>query len=194
MKLAPAPRILIVAGICAAALIGLVISEGGARQSGVEILLPIEAVDPRALLSGHYVIVAPTQRLNPPEECPPGAETPKWVALRHEGRVHVVVGGAASREGAQRIAPLAVRGAFTCSPPVAATPESEAFPGWVRLELGVERFHIRQAEAQRIDEILRAQTPDTETRAFAIVSVGRDGHARLKGLEIDGERLELSWL
>jgi hypothetical protein len=64
----------------------------------------------------------------------------------------------------------------------------------VRLDLGVDRFHINQQDALRIERVLREQRPDQETRAFAIISVGRDGRARLKGLRIDGERFELSWL
>jgi hypothetical protein len=194
MRIGPAPRILIVAGICAASLIGLVISEGMARNAGTEILLPIEAVDPRALLSGHYVIVAPTQRLEPGEQCPPGEETRKWIAFRAQGDIHVVAGGAGSREDAQLIAPLVARGEFYCNPP---TPESDgnpAQPGWVRATLGIERFYINQGEAERIDRVLRDQQPGEEARVFAIVSVGGDGRARLRGLKIDDQRLELDWL
>ena len=54
MKLEAGTRILAVAGLCAAALIGLVVSEGFAREGGQEITLPMAAVDPRAILSGHY--------------------------------------------------------------------------------------------------------------------------------------------
>ena len=50
-------RIVIVAALCVAGLIGLVVRETMARNSGTEVLLAMEAVDPRALLSGHYVIV-----------------------------------------------------------------------------------------------------------------------------------------
>jgi hypothetical protein len=50
MKLEASTRILAVAGICAASLIALVVSEGFARESGQEITLPMEAVDPRAML------------------------------------------------------------------------------------------------------------------------------------------------
>ena len=47
MKIAAAHRILAVAGLCAAALVALVIVEGYARDGGQEITLPMEAVDPR---------------------------------------------------------------------------------------------------------------------------------------------------
>lgn len=192
MKLNAVPRILLVAALCAAALIGHVLSEGAARRNGQEILLPMEAVDPRSLLSGHYVQLGLTQRLTAPAACPVAGDY-EWIALREEAGRFVAVGGAASREEAQLLG-LPVKGTFACSPPTPATTESEALPGWITLHLGVERFHVNQGDALRIERVLREQNADEATRAFAIVSVGRDGRARLKGLMIDGERLDLNWL
>lgn len=199
MKIEAPPRILAVAAICAASLIGLVISEGYAREGGQEITLPMAAVDPRSLLQGHYVQLNFTEEVAVGETCPDAGDW-EWVALRQEGDIHVVAGGALSREEAQRIGSLPVKGTFTCSPPMA--PPSipleegglEAAPGWLTLDLGVDRFHINQADAMRIERVLREQRADQETRAFAILSVGRDGRARLRALMIDGERFELSWL
>lgn len=193
MKVGPAPRIFIVAGVCALALIGVVVSEGAARASGQEVLLPMEAVDPRSLLSGHYVQLAITHRLEPGETCPPESEG-DWIALKPDGETYALAGGARSREQAQQVGPLPVKGSFSCSAPTPASEDSEAIPGLVRLDVGVDRFHVNQRDAVRIEQVLRAQRPDEERRAFAIVSIGRDGRARLKGLRIDGERLELSWL
>lgn len=192
MKLGAAPRILLVASVCAASLIGLVVSEGFARQGGQEVLLPMEAVDPRSLLSGHYVRLGLTQRLSPTETCPAAGDW-SWVALRAEAGRYVPVGGAVSREEAQRLG-LPVKGTFSCAPPTPPSGDDPGTPGWIALDIGVDRFHINQRDALRIEEVLRAQNVDEETRAFAIVSVGRDGRARLRGLSIDGERLELSWL
>ena len=192
MKLSSAPRILLVAAVCALSLIGLVVSEGAARQGGKEILLPMEAVDPRSLLSGHYVQLSLGRRIEPPEQCPPEGDW-EWVALREDGERYIAAGGAASREEAQLVG-LPVKGTFTCSAPTAAGDGVEAAPGWLALHLGVDRFHANQRDAVRIETVLRAQRSDQPTRAYAIVSIGRDGRARLKGLMIDGERLDLSWL
>lgn len=194
MRIDAAPRILMVAGICAAALTALVASEGAARAAGQEILLPIEAVDPRSLLHGHYVAIDLTQRLAPGEACPaPGDH--KWVALRRDGDVYRVAGGADSRAEAQQVGPLPVKGEYFCTPPSPPPPGGgPAAPGWVRLDIGIDRFHINQQEAMRIEQALRRQTPQQQAHALAIVSVGRDGRARLKGLSIDGERLLLDWL
>lgn len=193
MKLNAAPRILIVAATCVLALIGLVIIEGNARSSGLEARLPMEAVDPRSLLSGHYVQINLTQRLQPGEVCPRGGPDSKWLALRRDGDIYELAGGAASDDDARQISAVAVRGSFDCSPPV-EIPDASPSPGWITLHLGIDRFYIDQAEALRIERSLREQRPDQQTRAFAIVSIGRDGRARLVGLMVDGERLDLNWL
>lgn len=190
MKLNAAPRILIVAGVCIAALIGLVVSEGAARDGGQEVLLRMQAVDPRALLSGHYVDINLTERLD--DECPAGANQ-RWIALRPDNEAYVLAGGAGSRDQAQQVGPLPVRGSFSCSPAIAVE-GGEPIPGFTQLDIGISRFHINQADALRIEDILRAQRFEEGTRAYAIVSVGRDGRARLRGIMVDGERLELSWL
>jgi hypothetical protein len=70
----------------------------------------------------------------------------------------------------------------------------EAMPGWLSLDLGPDRFYINQADATRIENVLREQRVGEETRAFAVLSVGRDGRARLRALLIDGERYDLNWL
>ena len=188
-------RIMSVASVCAALLIALVVNEGFARDGGQEVLLPMEAVDPRALLSGHYVDINLTERLEPGQTCPPNVDDERWIVLRQRGSdgAYTLVGAAASRDQAEVLGALPVRGTFECSPPV-APPDSEPFAGWVRLNIGVTRFHINQADALRIERVLREQRPDSATRAYAIVSVGHDGRARLRGLQIDGERLEISWL
>lgn len=186
-------RILIVAALCAAGLIGLVVRETMARASGAEVLLAMEAVDPRALLSGHYVIIQLRERLAGGEPCPEQASEQSWLALAPNGETHSFVGSAPTREEALQLGPRAVRGSFFCSPPVAPADGFGGAPGWVDLDLAINRFHINQADSERIDRLLRAQTPGAEARVLAIVSIGQDGRARLSGLMVDGERLELSW-
>ncbi len=202
--LKPWLRILIVAALAALSLIGLVVRESMARAAGTEVLLAMEAVDPRSLLSGHYVIVGLQEELPEGAECPPGAgedffPTPQsvpssWVALRANQERHSLVGAADTRDGALALGTLVVRGSASCTPPIPASEGAAALPGTARLFIGIDRFHINQSEAQRIDALLRAQTPNSEQSIFAIVSIGADGRARLKGLQVEGERLELNWL
>lgn len=195
MKIQPAHRIVAVAVLCVTALIALVVSEGMARESGQEALLPMEAVDPRSLLQGHYVDLRLVQRLEPNAPCPQVEGGAEWLAFSRDGNgVLTFAGGARSRDGAQQIGPVPVKGTFTCSEPVIGAEGNPGMPGWVDLDLGVDRFHINQTDALRIEAVLRDQRPGEEARAYAIVSVARDGQARLKGLMVDGERLELNWL
>lgn len=194
MKFGPFLRVASVAFVCVLILIGVVINEGMARRGGQEVLLAMEAVDPRSILSGHYVAINITERLEPGEHCPHNPNE-AWVALtRRSGDIYGVAGGADSRERAQLVGPLPVKASFMCQEPIEAGPGTEAFPGSIGLDLGIDRFHINQADALRIERILRDQTIDGPTRAYAIVSIGRDGRARLKGVQIAGERFELSWL
>ncbi len=199
-------RILIVAALCALGLIGLVVRETMARASGTEVLLAMEAVDPRSLLSGHYVIVALSENLPDGAQCPPGADgetflpTPlasthageSWVALKQRGRAHTLAGAAVSRQQALTLGQIVVRGTASCTGPIVATEGSDLRPGATRLNLGIDRFHINQTDAERIETMLRTRTQG-EQRILAVVSIGEDGQARLKGLVVDNERLDLDW-
>ena len=191
--LKPYLRILLVAALCVAGLIGLVVRESMARDSGSEVLLAMEAVDPRSLLSGHYVIINLRESLAAEEPCPAPASDNPWLALAPHADVHRLAGSAPTRDEALQIAPLVVRGTFTCSTGIAPSDGFPGAPGWVMLQLGIDRFHANQSEAQRIERVLRDQRPGEDARVYAIVSVGEDGRARLKGLIVDGERLELGW-
>lgn len=191
--LKPYLRILVIAALCVAGLIGLVVRESMARDSGTEVLLAMEAVDPRTLLSGHYVIISLRESLGAEEPCPEPASENPWLALAPHADVYGFAGSVPTREEALQIAPVVVRGTFSCSTGVAPSDGFPGAPGWVMLDLGIDRFYANQAEAERIDRVLRAQVPGAEARVYAIVSIGDDGRARLRGLMVDGERLELGW-
>jgi uncharacterized membrane-anchored protein len=216
-------RIMIVAAVCVLGLAGIVVREGYERSrpptSGShDILMQMQAVDPRALLSGHYVIISLQTMLVLPADVVPCAnfasvaENESWVALadlspnarideRTPGpHLYSPVGIAATQQAAQDIANqagrngLVVRGAAFCS----ELPDEQRGPGPVSVASvqtqlrGVERFHAPQTEAERIDASMREQGAGAQV--FAIVNVGRDGRARLKGLNVNGEIIELNWL
>ena len=171
-------------------LVGLVVSENQARAGGREVSLPMEAVDPRNLLTGHYVALRLTQRLPHGQPCP---DTPtafvagKWLGLTPQGRF---VRAADSRAAAAAGGALAVRGGVYCSRMAFGDQEGNA----VTLDIGVDRFHADQDEAEGIEDALRARRADgSPPTAFAVVSVGADGRARLKGVIVDGKRTELTW-
>jgi uncharacterized membrane-anchored protein len=195
MKIEAAPRIMIVATLCALSLIAVVLVEGAARASGQEVLLAMQAVDPRSMLSGHYVQIDLDQTLPLADHCPESQAGGDWIALKPLGNgVYGVAGGAHSRDQTEQIGPVAVKGTFECNEPI---PKGEVNPdgveGSIHINVGIDRFYINQTEAERIANVLNQQN-NGPARAFAIVSVGADGQARLKGVEIDGRRLELSLL
>jgi hypothetical protein len=178
-----------------------------ARASGTEIKLAMQAVDPRALLMGHYVIVDLRESLPEGQACPAGLGEPvttwrdpsagpdAWVALAPAGDHHRAIAIAATREQALQSAPLAVRGSAYCTKfeRFTAAEGEEAPPPTLVIEsqLGIDRFYAEQALAERIDAELRDQSNVETARVFAILSIGQDGRARLKGLEVAGERFDL---
>ena len=91
-----------------------------------------------------------------------------------------------SRDAALTLGELAVRGSVDCLGGPTETSRR------VVMNLGVDRLHIDQAQAEAIQKSLQIRHEETPT-ARAVISVGRDGKARLKGLIIGGERFELDW-
>ena len=182
-------RILGAAALLVAALIGMVAMEQRARALGTRVILPMEGVDPRSLLSGHYVRLQIAQ-VEPTGGPCPGKPGQPWIALKRAGERHRAVGTGESREEALRLGEVAVRGTVHClrtHTPAGQPPR----PHTTRLDVGLTRFYASQADAERIERALRG---DREGRpeALAVVSVGRDGKARLAGLIVDGQRYDLA--
>lgn len=186
-------RILAVAGLLALMLVGLVFAENRARDAGQEVKLAMEAVDPRSLLTGHYIDLDLTQRMPPGKPCPTNLVNhgrDGWLALKPSGDRHVLVGGGATREAARKFGEMVVKGNAWCRGlGNVGGQDQEA----VSLEIGVDRFHAAQVDAERMERDLRALRPGQPAQAFAIVSVGQDGRARLKAVIIGGKRMDLDW-
>lgn len=185
-------RLLAAGALCLLALVSLVVFEARARAAGMEVILDMEPIDPRSLLSGHYVILGFAHTLPEGAACPPienGAfdrRQQSWVALKRDGERHVVSGAAPTRQKAEALGEIVVRGVATCNEP---TPE---IAGSVRLMLSVDRYHADQDEAEAIEKAIRDRDAD-EARVAAVLSIGTDGTPRTKGLIVDGQRIELSW-
>ncbi len=197
-------RIALAGLVLSAALIGLVIREDRARATGQEVRLAMEAIDPRSLLSGHYAALRLTETGPEGATCPPGlAGAVEWIALAPRGDHHGVAGGATTRAEALKLGPLAVRGSASCDelrpPPGRApasgapeTPEDARVQSVVVLDVGVDRFSAAPAEALAFERARRVAGRGGP-KAYASVSAGADGRARLKGVEVAGRRTELTW-
>lgn len=192
MKFLPL-RILAVAGFLALLLVGLVISENRARDAGQEVTLAMEAVDPRSLLTGHYIDLDLTQRMPPGRPCPTDLVNrgrQGWLALKPAGDRHVLAGSGDTREDAGKFGAVLVKGNAWCRDLGDVGGQAQAA---VSLEIGVDRFHTAQVDAERMERELRARIVGQPAQAFAIVSVGQDGRARLKAVIIEGKRMDLDW-
>jgi hypothetical protein len=189
-------------GLCAAlGLVGLVAWEARARAEGEEVRLAVEAFDPRNLLTGHYAALEFVDRLPEGATCPrlarPDRRGRVWIVLRRAGGRHQPAAAFSTRQEAERFGGGAiVRGQVVCQSP-GAGPVSRGLPGVVRTDLGVERFYADQKRAQAIEAALRkgAGAPSEEApAALAVLSIGRDGRVRLKGLIVDGRKIDLPLL
>lgn len=200
MKLPSIPmRIAAAASVLALGLVGLVAAEGAARAQGQEVRLAITGYDPRSLLTGHYVqfrlvgtvpleqvCVWKDKRLEPR---PAG-----WYALRREGAQHRLVAAATTREAALRAGDVAVRGAASCIGVSFVRPDGreDRTAATVTPDIGVDRIHLEQDEAEALEKILQGRDGEPPP-SWAVLSVGRDGKARLKGLIVGDRRVDLDW-
>lgn len=174
--------------VLACGLIWLVLAQHQARAEGTEVALAVEQVDPRSLLSGHYVRLDFNEPMMSGVSCAaaaPFGQQPKneeWVALKPNGDRHSFAGVGRTRAEAARHGPVQVRGnAFCMGMP--DTPRAQ-------LNIGLDRFHAAQKEAEALEKLVRS--PDGH-RVLALVSVGRDGRARLAGLRVHGQDIRLDW-
>ncbi|HEX5379949.1 MAG TPA: GDYXXLXY domain-containing protein [Phenylobacterium sp.] len=184
-------RILGAAALLVALLVALVVRENHARATGREVRLPMEAVDPRDLLTGHYVALRLTQLAPAGQPCPPGSSTmekPGWIALTPTATGDRVTGAGADRAAAAKYGPILLRGTARCF----GDSSDPADRARITLDIGVDRFHADQRQSEAFDKALRDRKVG-EASAWAIVSVGQDGKGRLKGVIIDGQRADLTW-
>jgi hypothetical protein len=184
-------RILGAALLLAALLVALVVRETQARASGREVRLPMEAVDPRELLTGHYVALRLTQLQAAGQPCPPGSGTmlkPGWIAVTPGPAGDRVTGAGPDRATAAKFGPIQMRGAARCW----GDPRDPTDRASVAIDIGVKRFHADQRQSEAFDKALRDRKVG-EATAWAIVTVGGDGRARLKGVIIGGHRADLTW-
>ena len=197
----PGLRIGGVAVLAVLGLMGLVARESYERDRGTEVILPMATVDPCSLLSGNYVAISLQESLSLGQPCPPGFDAseiyvgppPKvWIAFRQAGDHAVAVGAAKDRASAARLAPLVAPGTAICLPPPPQAEGSAPAPGSILLDLGLGRFYASQGEAQQISRLTAGCDSSTDCPAAAVISIGQDGRARLKGLMVDGKRIEMA--
>lgn len=201
MKLPSLPvRIVVAVVVLALGLIGLVVREGVARANGQEVRLAITGYDPRSLLTGHYVQFQLVDNVPPEQMCAwkgsrlEPASDQRWLAVRRQGGAHRIVAAAPSRAAALRLGEAALRGDGRCYGMAPVVIGGREVPGSVSvtLDIGVDRIHLDQDEARRLETALRGRDGEPSP-SWAVISVGEDGRARLKGVIVGDRRVDLTW-
>lgn len=181
----PAWQRLVVVGLALVlGLTAVIAREKIATDQGREVRLKVTGIDPRELLTGHAVALQFVEPLPSGTACPLGlpkawSKHAGWLALESAEDRWVVAQQTRSRLEALTIAPVAVRGQAIC--------EQIEGAASIMLDIGIDRFHASQSEAERLEQKLRSGD------GVAIISVGEDGRARLKGLLFGKQRLNLKW-
>lgn len=200
MKLPSIPiRIAAAVVLLALALVGLVVREGMARAGGREVRLAITGYDPRSLLTGHYVQFRLVDTVPAEQACRQVGQRMEplragWFAVRRDGAAHRIVASTATRQAALRQGEIAVSGAAECYGVTWTRPGGrEAMsPVTVSLDIGVDRIHLDQKEAEALEKILQGRDGPAPP-SWAVLSVGADGKARLKGIIVGERRVDLDW-
>lgn len=178
-----------------AALIAVLVGAAGAHQARLaaarEALVISEAVDPRALLVGHYARLALQ-----PAAAEPGTPRPAGLASGQTAYARLAPAGA---PGAWRVTEISAS-------PKAAVAEGEIVvavtitmveeDGRVAFAWGPDRVYLDQTEALALEEATRRAfdaAPDAPARVLAILAVETDGTTLVKGVTIDGKRIETRW-
>jgi hypothetical protein len=183
--------------VMAAVLIGSAAAHQARLAAGRDILVNSEAVDPRALLTGHFARLA----LQPAAIDVPAAATS---ALKPNARAFVTLEPAgapgdwrATAISAQKpqTGPGAIAVAVRVTSILPQEPESS---GMARVDFawGPDRIYLDQTEALAVEDAAR-RTDNASTgaapRVRAILSLADDGGTLIKGVEIDGRRIETRW-
>jgi len=190
--------------LAAVGLVLVAILAGGAllHQSrlaaGREVLVAAEAADPRAFLTGHFARLA----LRPNAISLPAATAatftagePAWLTLAPDpgpdGWRAEALSHAKPSPGPDKVAAV-----VTVRDVAADAASQDGARRTVALAWGPDRIYLSQAEAEAVERATRqtAASPDAAPpRVRVVLAIGPDGAALVKGVEIDGRRIEARW-
>jgi uncharacterized membrane-anchored protein len=181
--------LVLVAAVQTAALVYMVIDRQRLLKTGREIVLPVIPFDPRDIFRGEYVRLGYNMSLISPaqtgiQRLPEG--------IKRAGPVYVTLTPAAA--GEWKVA------SFAATPPKETKPEEVVLKGQVSslylgpddskdvysvvVHYGIESFFLPEGTGKPLEEKVR------DHKISAVVALGADGTAAIKGLMIDGERHE----
>ena len=167
-------RMVIVAAAMSAFLVAMIADHQARRSGGTEVILALEPVDPRDLLAGYYVIIStPVHRIRLDS-----VDGETGFAIHDDVYVTLAPGDDGNWQPVAVHTSRPAEGVFLHGKVQTASAER------ITADFNIERFYADEATAQALEQ--RRQTDRDSLRL--IVSVGDDGRAIIRGLEIDGER------
>ncbi|MBA2127549.1 hypothetical protein DLM45_15155 [Hyphomicrobium methylovorum] len=176
------PLLGLVATVQSAALVKVLYDRDRLIKSGEEIVLPVKPVDPRDIFRGEYVILGyDLSSIRQP------GPAPEIANLSRGSTVYVRLGKGADGN-------WTVSGVSADAPKL--SPDERVLKGQVinvwsaqdkrdvvlNVRYGIESYFVPEGTGRVLEEKVR------DHKIEAIVAVGGDGEAALKGLVIDGER------
>lgn len=184
--------ILILAAAMTAFLAFMVISHEHARNSGTEVILNMEPVDPRSLFRGHYV------RIRTDLQTIDFADVKGETGFEKGDRIFVIITG--NDENGWEASSLStsrpntgtflqgrvqrIRYKYEKVKSENGTTQREKLPKGVTVRYAVESYFASQAEAKALENKMR----DRDHKMRLILAVDKHGKAVIRGLEIDDKR------
>lgn len=167
-------RLTLIAAAMSAFLIFMVVDHHWRRSAGTEIILDLEPIDPRDILAGYYVIIrTPLHQLDP--GALGGSDT-----FEAGDDIFVVIDGSE----ADGWRPLSIHPQRPGAGQYIYGKVERAWAEGIRIRYNLERYYADEETAQALE---RRQLDNRDSMRL-IVSLGDDGRALIRGLEIDGER------
>jgi uncharacterized membrane-anchored protein len=179
-------RMLAVVVVFVLALGAIIVQRAQLLESGREIVLAVEPVDPRDFFRGDYVTltyrdltmleVAPTHEVAGMSE-----GDPVFVALAIDAAGHAAVKSVHATLAAARTAsPVVLAGKVTWR--FNRTNDEAHDTAVIRTRYGIEAYFVPEGEGRALEAARNARTLEM------LIAVDDDGEAAIKGLILDGKR------
>lgn len=178
------PLLIAVAVVQSAALFKIVYNKDRLLKSGREIVMPVKPLDPRDIFRGDYVILGYDistmnngQVANVDFEKLPEGSTAYVTLSPKSGEGWTISGMSPERPAAAGASDVVIKGRVDRIWR-GQTPAQSI----INMSYGIETYFVPEGTGKVLEDKVR------EHKIDAIVAVGDDGTAALKGLVVDGER------
>jgi len=183
---------ILVAALQTAALAYIVVARDRLLKTGREIVLSVTPVDPRDLFRGDYVTLGydisriTGQALGADEKIPKGIERGSifYAVLQQQQDAWSVVRISAHYPADVAAGEVVIKGRVRAISTIPAT-RQQAAAATLLGRYGIESYFVPEGTGRALEERVRSHS------IKAVVALGADGTAALKGLIVDGERQDL---